>query len=553
VDPSYLIGAGLGAPYYSVDGATTRADGLGAAGTQLLRLGSPAYAEGVSAPNDLGRPGPREVSNAVVRQEDILYNSRGVSDLFWQWGQFLDHDLDLVPAQHAGTAERYDIPVPAGDPHFDPTGTGTQVIPFTRSAYDPATGDSAANPRQQVNAITTFIDASLVYGSDAERAEYLREGSGGRLKVSEGDLLPRLVNDPSAPVPNDGPLGVELFVAGDTRVNEQVGLTAIHTLFVREHNRLADLMYPILGDDEATYQWARQVVTAEIQAITYNEFLPLLIGDDALEAYAGYDATVDPRISNLFSAATFRLGHTLLSPNLLLLDESYQPLTDGPLPLRDAFFSPEVVVQHGIDPILRGFSDQPAQELDNQVVDDVRNFLFGAPGAGGLDLPATNLQRGRDQGLLGYNAVRTAFGLPAVTDFDEPIFLPGVGDALAFVYASVEAIDVWIGGLSEQHLVDAMVGPLIHAVLVDQFTRLRDGDPLWYEGLFPDQDLAWLDALRLSDVIAWNTGIEGIQDEVFLASHRYQAPAPGTLALVLLGLPLFRRALVRRGRRLPRA
>src|SRR5206468_8679032 len=110
----------------------------------------------------------------------------------------------------------FDIPVPAGDPFFDPAGTGTQVIPLTRSGFDPKTGTSAANPRQQVNAITAWLDGSMIYGSDAATAASLRTGQGGRLKTSAGNLLP---TDAAGN-----------FLAGDTRGNENPELTSLPTL-----------------------------------------------------------------------------------------------------------------------------------------------------------------------------------------------------------------------------------------------------------------------------------------------------------------------------------
>lgn len=138
-----------------------------------------------------------------------------------------------------------------------------------------------------MNQITHFIDASNVYGSDDVRAAALRTNDGtGRLLVSAGDLLP--FNSPG--LPNAGGTGPELFLAGDVRANEQVGLTAMHALFVREHNRLAAEIAgssPELTGEEI-YQEARRFVGALMQSITYNEFLPALLGANALTPYRGY-------------------------------------------------------------------------------------------------------------------------------------------------------------------------------------------------------------------------------------------------------------------------
>jgi peroxidase len=168
--------------------------------------------------------------------------------MFWQWGQFIDHDMDLT--EGADPPEPFPIQIPTGDSFFDPYSTGTAIISMNRSAYDRATGATPNNPRQQMNFITAYLDASMVYGSDAIRAAALRTNDGtGRLKTSAGQLLPFNTDG----LPNAGGPDPNFFVAGDVRANEQVGLTAMHTLFVREHNRLIEIIHrrhPGLGGDE---------------------------------------------------------------------------------------------------------------------------------------------------------------------------------------------------------------------------------------------------------------------------------------------------------------
>ena len=146
------------------------------------------------------------------------------------------------------------------------------------------------------------VDASNVYGSSASRTMALRTLDGsGRLETSIGDLLP--LNEAGLPnAPSDAP---RFFLAGDIRANEQVGLTAMHTVFVREHNFWADSIRraePRLSGDEV-FEYARAMVAAEIQAITYREFLPLLLGRRALPPYRGYDPAVNAGIANEFATA----------------------------------------------------------------------------------------------------------------------------------------------------------------------------------------------------------------------------------------------------------
>jgi hypothetical protein len=504
-----------GPEFRNIDGSENneRDVELGAANTQLTRWTPTDYADGVSAMAGAGRRSPREVSNTVVAQIESVPNRNGASDFLWQWGQFLDHDIDLTDAADPPEAEP--IAVPTGDPFFDPASTGAEVIPFNRSLYDKATGD--VDPRQQMNEITHWVDASNVYGSEDERAAALRTNDGtGKLLVSEGNLLP--FNDEG--LANAGGDSPDLFVAGDVRANEQVALTALHTLFVREHNRLAEEITnrnPDLSGDEI-YERARQVVAGQMQVITYEEFLPALLGPGVLAPYNGYNPNVDPRISNLFSGAVFRLGHSMLSGTLLRVDENGNEIAEGHLPLRNAFFAPSRIIDEGgIEPLLRGLALQTCQQIDVQVVDDVRNFLFGPPGAGGFDLPALNMQRGRDHGLPDYNTVRVAMGLEPKSSFAEVTSDSIVQERLASVYGSVDEIDVWLGGLAEDPVNGGLVGELVFTVVKLQFERLRDGDRFWYERL-PDDLLRDVADNRLSDVIRRNTNIGNeISNNVFRA------------------------------------
>lgn len=493
--------------YRSIDGTGNNRyqPELGASERPLQRtLGQDSSREPGGA-TEATLPSAREISNAVSAQTESTENHKGLSDMFWLWGQFLDHDITLV---HTNADESAPITVPNGDPFFDPMGTGDATITFNRSV----SSLDADGLRQHPNSITSFIDGSNVYGSDQATANALRSFEGGKLRISDGNLLP---------TDEQGH-----FIAGDERANENPGLTSMHTLWMREHNRIAEQLstqHPEWGD-EKLYQEARRVVVAEIQAITYNEFLPNLLGEDALGDYQGYNPQTNPEISNAFSAAAFRFGHTMLSPTLLRLDEDGQEIAAGHLSLREAFFAPDTVSEAGIDPILRGFAAQTAQALDPMVIDDVRNFLFGQPGMGGFDLAALNIQRGRDHGLPSYNDSREALGLPRIDSFDDPIWQGDFGQKLAMVYDSPDEVDLWVGGLAEQHNGDSLIGETMNTLLAQQFHDLRAGDRFWYENQFSGQDLHYLNNLSLSDVIKRNTDIQHIQDDAMVASNIHLTP-----------------------------
>ncbi len=490
----------------------------GSTSEQFLRRATAAYGDGLSSLSGADRPNERLISNQIFSDPvGGITNARDMSGFVYAWGQFLDHDLTL--SDSATPAELISIAIPSGDPWFDPTGTGTASMPNLRTAYDPTTGTTT--PRQQVNSVTAFIDGSQIYGSDATRAAALREFAGGRLKTSAGNLLP--FN--TAGLPN-ATIGLtpdaELYLAGDVRANENPQLLALHTLFVREHNRLAaEAAARNPGwTDEQLYQHARRIVIAELQDITYTEFLPAVLGHGtpatiALQAYRGYRADVNAGISTEFATAAYRFGHSLLGDEVGFLDNQGNEVRAA-LSLRDSFFNVSVVAAPGIDPILKYLASDRAQEMDAVVIDDVRNFLFGAPGQGGFDLAALNIQRGRDHGLPDYNSVRAAYGLPRVTSFAQISASPTVQQSLQATYGTVDKVDLWVGGLAEKHLPGSSLGATFTRIIVDQFTRLRDGDRFWYQNVLPAPVARSIQTTAFADILRRNTQLTNLQADVFM-------------------------------------
>ena len=498
--------------YRNIDGSLNniRDPEMGKAHTPLIRITDQAYADGVSAMAGADRPSPRIISNAVLAQDKLEFADNYASDFLWQWGQFLDHDLDLTEGTFP--PENANIPIPTGDEFFDPNNNGDKFLEFNRSIYT-----TENNIRQQLNEITAWIDASNVYGSDDERAMALRRNDGsGKLKTSKGRRLPFNVDG----LPNAGGPSDTLFLAGDVRANEQIGLTAMHTLFVREHNRLAKKIarkHPWYSDEQI-YQAARRIVAAQMQVITYKEFLPVLLGKNAIPRYRGYNPKVDARITNEFSTAAYRLGHSLLSPNIKRIYKKRNKFIIEDVPLRDAFFAPfRLTEESNIGPLLRGLAYQQCQELDSLVIDDVRNFLFGQPGAGGFDLASLNIQRGRDHGLKSYNDTREWLGMGRAATFADISSDPEVQDRLAAAYKTVDQVDLWVGGLAEDKVKGGMVGPVFYHILRDQFIRLRDGDRFWYEKDFSGSELRSIERTTLAKIIKRNTGVgKELQRNVFL-------------------------------------
>lgn len=476
----------------------------GQADQPLLRKAASAYDDGSSSlavrgPNN---PNPRMVSNNVCKPPGggSPVSSAGLRDITWVWGQFVDHEVDLT---RTGTAESADMVTPdvLTDPEEDYPG---RTISFSRSEFVVNT-----DPREQPNHISAYIDGTNVYGYSSQRAMALRRLDGsGKLKTVLADngeeIMPYNVDGwENASLP--GQLAEDMFFAGDIRANENVFLSAMHTLFVREHNRLCDealLHWPHLGtQDELIFQHARRHVTGIMQAITYNEFLPAL--GLQLPPYTGYKPEVNATIATEFSTVGYRLGHTMLSSSL-----KTGPGAGDTILLRDAFFQPAYVQANGIDNLLYGATHKLMQEIDRFLVEDVRSFLFGPPTAGSLlDLAALNIQRSRDHGIPGYNAVRVAYGLHSRPTFTSIVGAGALATTLQNLYGHPDHMDPWIGCLVEPHLNNSQLGELLTAILRDQFTRLRDGDRLWYENdpALTDDEKQVISNTTLADVISRNT------------------------------------------------
>lgn len=502
----------------------------GAADSEVLRQTTVNYADGISTINDSNLPMPRVLSNNIFDQPNTDFDTNNLSDYVWVFGQFIDHDVTLVESDNT---EPIFLEIPTNDQFF----SSSEFIITARNEAREGSGTSIVNPRQYTNHISSFIDASAVYGSDQERADWLRDFQGeGKLKVSEGDLLPwNTINaelsgdiDTSAPTMADDTRSLSKFyVAGDVRANENPLLIAMHTLFVREHNRLCDelrIENPNWSG-ERIYQRARKFIGAYIQNIVYDEWLPSM--GVFVTDYSGYRDDINPTVSNVFSAAAFRLGHTLINSNIIRMDYNGDEIPDGNILLKDAFFNPLAIeIAGGVDPYFKGMGTQIMQKMDSKVISDIRNFLFGAPGSGGLDLASINIFRGRDRGLSDFNTIRTDFGLPRISLFSD--FLETSEEVILYSenYNSVDEIDAWVGMLGERHMPGKIFGELIVRILEDQFQRLRDGDRFYFENdpVFTQADIAAIKEVNLHYILMRNSDIEVMQKDLFFAMPHEDIP-----------------------------
>ena len=378
--------------------------------------------------------------------------------------------------------------------------------------------------------LTAYVDSSNVYGSSEDTAKELREFSGGRLKVIGHPMSPKifkpLMPHTKCPAPHTG----RCFFAGEERSTEQPALASIHTLMVREHNRLADqlaLENPH-WTDEVTFQEARKIVIAINQQITYGEFLPRVLGPDlmikfSLDSKTGhYDSSCSADIFNEFATAAFRFGHTLIKPELKMMghanDKSW-------IDLKDHFFKPDMFMAkpHLVDDLMRGAFVTPMEAFDQKIAHSLTSHLFEQKGVefSGGDLAALNVQRGRDHGLRGYLdyltwsldtcGTMTGGATSKIESFNDLAQLIGLEPAhqLSLVYSDVRDIDLFTGGLSERPLPGAVVGLTFGCIIAHQFHNLKTCDRFWWRhtSQFTPDQLEEIGKVTLSTVICrnWNT------------------------------------------------
>lgn len=529
--------------------------------TPFVRLLPAIYENGFNIPigwsrtklyNGYPLPSARLVSTHIV-STDSVSSDYEFSHMLMQWGQFLDHDLDFsmpaishesfVEGVNCATSCEYASPcfpidVPPGDRRIH----RLRCMEFTRSSSLCGSGLTSLffnkiSPREQVNQLTSFIDASNVYGSNDQIGRHLRNLTtqrgllrAGRFMHTGKRLLPFNDGQPIDCKRDLRQSSVDCFLAGDVRANEQLGLLAMHTLWMREHNRIATELFtynPHWSGDKL-YNEARKIVGAVMQHITYTHWLPKVLGPrgfSLLGPYLGYDPTVNPSILNAFATAALRFGHTLINPELLRLNGSFQPIPQGNIPLRNAFFAPfRLLEEGGIDPLMRGLFYAPAKlrTPDQLLNSDLTEHLFTPAHLVAQDLAALNIQRSRDHGIPSYNHWRKLCNLSTADSFDDlrnEIKNVPLLRKIEELYSHPDNIDLWVGGISEDPIEGARVGLTFRCILIDQFRRIRSGDRFWYEnpGVFTPEQLVQIKQSSLGRVMCDNgDNITQVTDDVFI-------------------------------------
>jgi Ca2+-binding RTX toxin-like protein len=578
---------------------------------------------------------PRAISN-VVGVQDATTPREAVNHLWVAFGQYADHGFDFVEKGGSGTLE-------IGGPGVNRATDNPADL--TRASV---TGFDASGIPQHRNKTAQYVDQNQAYGSIELVGTFLRETTGNgsvgaRLASGAVDpsnpsmrLLPTLrklildhwanntrfnsnglnttfrayypglvsatgvINEAMVPglyrnfMGSDQPLLLDLnpfispldhIVAGDGRVNENITLTGIHTVWARNHNFHVEglLASGFTGTAEELYQAAKIVNETEYQRVLFTDYTDALLGGlkgGGQHGWSGYNPNADVGISHEFAANAFRFGHSGV-PNLVrlitpagagqdvpLFDVFLNPTNQGQFtaPLPPGYVPQPGYSEIGAATILRGIANQPSERIDPQVVNALRNDLVRNP----ADLFSFNVQRGRDLGLGSLNQLRiqlTASTDPYVREAVEraggpltpytswedfqarnglsaadinklrlayPDLVLQPAEILPFRRANpeitlvngntvkgIDRLDGWVGGLSEQHINGGVVGQTFWVILHQTFDKLQEADRFYY--LDRTKNFDFYKNASLADIFQRNTGVH-FSESIFFTPTDLVAP-----------------------------
>ncbi|RNA19459.1 Peroxidasin [Brachionus plicatilis] len=528
----------------------------GAANTPYQRVLPVAYQDGFNSARSLSvtgsdLPHPRTASLKVSPPPDRGVHENTASHIYAIFGQFLIHDISGTSATTDSDGVELDCPCGSTDSDCLPLEwpqndlfLDQECMKFTRSSASFPDFDCNLSYREQLNLLSSFIDGSGIYGIDQDRADELRTFSGGLLATSEplntnnvqvtsGDYLP-LSSDTCS---SSSDPTYNCFLAGEYRTSENLGLVSIHTLFLREHNRIAGKLAtnnPTWTDEEL-YQETRRIVIALLQHIVYNEWVPMINGSrdispdlDTTQYFTGYDSSINPALTNEFSTAAFRFGHSLIRDkfNRYKTDDTRLAFIN----FTDLEFKSDYAYDirgEGIFSIFKGLMNDNCwkfgsfgDQLQNSLFAQTTNGVFSAH-----DLLATNIHRGRDHGLRPYiDYVNYCHGI-VVSEINDlrDLIGPTRRNALVSIYEDVADIDLYAGALLEKKDSDSyLAAPTFSCLIMEQFANLKKGDRFYYEndpsvnpGAFTLEQLTEIKKITMAGLICNNYEIAELAGNVF--------------------------------------
>jgi peroxidase len=364
------------------------------------------------------------------------------------------------------------IIISRNDPFYSPKGIG--CMDFIRSNVI-SNKLNQMELGEQVNAVTSFLDLSFIYGSTHTRMRKVRSHNGGRLRTNPNNILPT----------HNG-----RYFTGDDRATQSPFLTVFHTLFIRHHNHIADKLGAINRhwSDEKLFQESRKINIAFYQKVMYEEWLPLILGSENAETLKSvkYNVNVDASTINEFSNGAFRFFHALLPSEFELRDRHMKVET---MALSDAIIQDEKIAC--FDNFIRGmlYQNMSADGYSEELL----NKMFKNANGTGLDLLSMDILRARDHGIPAYYKFRRfcnikPYALNVFNDLESLLSKFAITQ-LRQTYKTIHDIDLLIGGILERVKAEddaAIVGPTFECIMNRQFHNWKAGDAYFYthDGVF---------------------------------------------------------------------
>lgn len=481
----------VGSPYPNVDGTCVNQESpdLGAIGAKFLRL-QPAAAgkdgfslrESVSGEKTL--PSARAVANLLRNH----LQKPPVTGVFGEWGHFIQRDSFSIPESPwaedvdcCATPEVEDC-APIYLEKDDPDHSTIQCMSFKRSAK----AQAILGHRETLSLVSTYLDATPVYGPTNEVAFSRKTGYFGYLKAPEKDEE-ETASGKKKEVKCAAP---ESFQGCFQLAEGDDWLENLRLLFVMEHNRIVDALAEINShfDDSLLYNEARRITIAEYNHITFKEYLPVVMGEELVKKHslnpgaegpaAGYIKEVNPGILNSFAVASYR------NPSM----------------------HTEWRKEWG-----------PTEILESSHYSAVREDPY-------QDLLAMDIQRGRDQGMVGYLTWRrfcdSTHSYNTWEDLEKGLPKELVNDLKELYQDEIDDIDALVALLEKPDEEDGgIVGKTFTCLLADQFARLKTGNRLFWEhdsSLLTVEQRDFIKTSSLAKLLCRNTPVHAVPANSFL-------------------------------------
>ncbi|GFV80851.1 peroxidase [Trichonephila clavipes] len=394
--------------------------------------------------------------------------------------------------------------------------------------------------REQKNGVTATLDSSQIYGSDDDTASKIRASDGtGKLifrRTEHGDFLPIDKNAQKIFCPAE--IRSTCLKSGDVRLNQHTALSGIQTIYMREHNRIATKMKELNPhwEEERLYQESRRLNIAQLQCITYREYLPQLLGSSIMKHFnltvdsstqgTKYDGSLRLGVWNEFANSCFRL-HSMIASDIGALHMRFRDILINPGLLEDGF----------MDDIMRGGCQVPSEKYDHWHIPDIKQSLGRTPGTiEGTDLISIDIQRARDHGMPPYVEMvkYCSNGVIVISSFKDLSPLLMKDENVKYLennFKTVQDIDLYVGIQMEKLYPGSEVGPTTACIIAKQFYFFKFADRFYFEhdGEVPSFTPAQRNSLKqcsFSRLLCDNTNITQIQRNAMILSNEKNPVVP---------------------------